>query len=59
MGALRAVSDCQGMDVNGILLGSPSLAGDGEPVMFLWDHPALPNGVIDLDGAIAVDVEEQ
>lgn len=45
---------CKGMTVNGILLGDPVLVGS-TPITVAWDHPLLPEGVIDADGVIAAE----
>ena len=52
MGTLRSFSSAaQGLIVNDIMLGQP-VENEGE---FFWDHPLLPNGVIDEEGNVEVD----
>jgi hypothetical protein len=60
MGTLRSSSDCSGLLVNGITLGEPTftdvvLSLDPDPLLFAWDDPRLPNGVIEDEGTITID----
>jgi hypothetical protein len=62
MGTLRSASDCSGLHVNGITLGNPTFTDeiikDSDPVLFAWDDPRLPSGVIEDDGTITIDETE-
>ena len=59
MGTLRSASDCSGLVMNGIRLGDPTFTDARDdtatPVMFVWDDPRLPNGVIEDDGSVTLD----
>ena len=57
MGKLRSTTDFTGIEVNGILLGMPNECAC-EPPYFSWDDSALPNGSMDSDGVLTLDVEE-
>lgn len=62
MGRLRSASDCSGLTVNGVTLGDPTFTDemntDADPLLFAWDDPRLPNGVIEDDGTITPDATE-
>jgi len=62
MGTLRSASDCTSTVVNGITLGAPTftdeIAEEAKPILFVWDDPRLPNGVIEDDGTITLNHEE-
>jgi hypothetical protein len=60
MGTLRSASDCSGLAINGLTLGQPTFTDDvpsldSDPLLFAWDDPRLPAGVIEDDGTITVD----
>jgi len=59
MGTLRSASDCSGLHMNGIILGVPTFTDARDdtvtPVLFAWDHPRLPSGVIEDDGTITLN----
>lgn len=63
MGTLRSASDCTGLVINGVTLGEPTftdeMQADANPILFAWDDPRLPSGVIDDDGTIIVDMEDE
>lgn len=48
---------CQGLVVNGVLLGEP-IEVDGDPNTAEWDDSAFPNGTIDRAGIVTPDEEE-
>lgn len=65
MGQLESAVDWTGRDVNGTTLGSPSRTSPGDPYAtppvaasggYVWDHQDIPNGTIDVDGDIWVEV---
>jgi hypothetical protein len=63
MGTLRSASDCSGLVVNGVTLGEPTFTDevpslDPDPLLFAWDDPRLPSGVIEDDGTITLDEQE-
>lgn len=61
MGTLRSTTDHSGLTVNGVTLGDPAqdMDDDGEPFgEYRWDDSRLPNGVIEDDGTITVDEQE-
>jgi len=63
MGTLRSASDCTGLHINGITLGEPTFTDviptlEGQPLMFAWDDPRIPSGVIEDDGTITLDETE-
>lgn len=62
MGALRSASDCTGMIVGRITLGDPTFTDavdeTADPILFVWDDPRIPSGVIEDDGTITVDEPE-
>lgn len=55
MGTVRSFTDHTGMVVNGITLGDP-VELDDDPTTFEWDDHRIPNGDIDAEGNITVDV---
>ena len=60
MGTLRSASDCSGLTVNGVTLGSPTFTDDvptfdADLILFAWDDSRLPNGFIENDGTITID----
>lgn len=60
MGTLRSASDCSGLLVNGITLGDPTFTDEvpsleADPILFAWDDPRIPTGVIEDDGTIRID----
>jgi hypothetical protein len=60
MGTLRSASDCSGLSVSGITLGDPTFTDaipplEADPLMFAWDDPRLPSGVIEDDGSVTLD----
>lgn len=61
MGALHSASDCTGMKFNKVTLGEPTFTDavdeSVEPVLFVWDDPRLPSGVIEDDGSVTLDLE--
>lgn len=56
MGTLLSTTDHTGLEVNGVLLGSPVVTEDEVPV-YSWDDSMLPNGTIDTEGNITPDEE--
>lgn len=64
MGTLRSASDCSDLIINNVTLGEPTFTDvmppleDG-PLMFAWDDPRLPSGVIEDDGAITLDQTDE
>lgn len=62
MGTLRSASDCTGMTVGRIILGEPTYTDaideNAEPILFVWDDPRIPAGVIEDDGTITPDATE-
>lgn len=62
MGTLRSASDCTGLSLNNVVLGQPTFTDARDetvtPVLYAWDDPRLPNGVIEDDGSITPDDEE-
>lgn len=56
MGTLKSTTDVSGMEVNGVILGSPTISEDETPV-YSWDDSMLPNGTIDVEGNITPDEE--
>lgn len=62
MGTLRSASDCTGMTVGKITLGDPTFTDavdeNADPILFVWDDHRIPNGVIEDDGTITIDSED-
>ncbi len=52
-----AVPACQGLVINGVLLGE-ALELDGDPATYEWDDGAFPTGIVMSDGTIIPDNEE-
>ena len=57
MGNETKVYLCQGLVVNGVILGEP-IEKDGDPNTVEWDDSAFPNGTIDRAGIVTPDEEE-
>jgi len=60
MGTLRSASDCTSLTFGKVTLGEPTFTDEippleAEPLMFAWDDPRLPNGVIEDDGSVTLD----
>ena len=59
MGLLRSASDCSGMAFDTVTLGEPTFTDaiieDADPVLFAWDDPRIPSGVIEDDGSVTLD----
>lgn len=63
MGTLRSASYCSGLVINGLTLGEPTFTDEippleAQPLMFAWDDPRLPSGVIEDDGIVTLDETE-
>lgn len=63
MGTLRSATDCSGITIHGITLGLPTFTDEmpslePDPLLFAWDDPRLPSGVIEDDGTITPDATE-
>lgn len=61
MGTLTSSTDHSGMKVGKVTLGAPTFTDavdeSVEPVLFVWDDPRLPSGVIEDDGSVTLDLE--
>jgi hypothetical protein len=55
MGTLRSLTDWSGATINNVILGDPFTPEDG---WYGWDGSQVPNGVIDSDGNIFSEVED-
>jgi hypothetical protein len=59
MGTLRSASDCTSLTFGKVTLGDPTftdeMAEDANPILFAWDDPRLPSGVIEDDGTLTLD----
>jgi hypothetical protein len=62
MGTLRSASDCTGLAFGNVTLGEPTftdaISEDADPILFAWDDPRLPSGVIEDDGTLRLDETE-
>lgn len=62
MGTLTSSTDWTGREINGVVLGEPSRAAvdaNGDPTGdYVWDHPAIPGDIIDSEGDIWMEVDE-
>ena len=51
-----AIPACQGLVINGVLLGEP-VQLDDDPATYEWDDSAFPNGIVMSDGTVIPDEE--
>lgn len=54
MSQLKSLTDWSGIEVNGIILGTPSVQDE----WFVWDHQSIPEGIIDENGEIILSNNE-